>query len=113
MKTAKLAVNPNVSFVLLKQRSLLLGSLLRAGKSFLEAKKITEDLIHALKERLRFGFPRDIRLWLVRYFNKKWGSNGGTLLFSSHDTLALLFAVSHPALTPRSRSGCTTMIHCL
>ena len=108
MRSLHPAIDPNPSFVLLKQRALVLGALLRSGLSFQHAKALCEKLLYELEERLKFGFPHRIDHWLSRRLKKHQGTKIG-LPFVETDVTALIFAVSHPALTSRSR--CILCLH--
>lgn len=105
MKTNRFAINPRPSLVLLTYRSLLLGMFLRCGYSLVMAKSKAGTLIRSLRLRIKKGFvPHDIERWMMREIRKQEGASFFVQPFLSWDTKAILYAISHPALTATSRS---------
>jgi len=79
--------------------------MIRSGYNISESKSFTNDLVSALNQRLCTGcIPNDIPSWLNRQFRKYKGRKAGRLIYDKFDVLALLYSISHPALTPLSRS---------
>jgi hypothetical protein len=104
MKTYHPAINPSPALVLLTHRSLVMGMLLRGGYSITLAKCITNELLGVLKKRIQRGhFPNDIPGFLLRSLKKSQGASFFAQKLSESDGLSMLYAVSHPALTPVSR----------
>ena len=104
MKTQHLAINPSPTLVLFTHRSLLLGMLIRCGHSLAVAKDVTNQAILALQQRLQKGmFPNDIQAWLLREIKKTKGSSFLVQALSGMDAFSMIYAVSHPVLTPMSR----------
>lgn len=104
MKTNRFAINPRPSLVLLRYRSLLLGMFLRCGCSLVESKSKTNVLIKSLRTRIKKGFvPHDVERWMMREVRKQEGASFFVQPFYNWDTLSILYAISHPALTPTSR----------
>ena len=105
MKTTRFAINPRPSLLLLTYRSLLLGMFLRCGYSLIVAKSKTNVLIRALRTRIQKGFvPHDLERWMMREIRKREGAVFFVQPFHQKDALSILYAISHPALTPTSRS---------
>jgi hypothetical protein len=104
MKSLHPAINPSPAHVLLTHRSLLMGMLLRSGYSIAMSKSITNELLEGLRKRINKGhFPNDIAAWLMRALKKSHGSAFYVQNLSQSDGISMLYAVSHPALTPISR----------
>ena len=104
MKTQHLAINPSPTLVLFTYRSLLMGMLIRCGHSLTVAKDVTNQALFALQQRIQKGmFPNDIQAWLLREIKRNKGASFLVQPLSKMDEFSILYAVSHPILTPISR----------
>ena len=76
MKILHPAINPSSALVLLTHRSQLMGMLLRSGYSIALAKSITNELLDALKRRIKKGhYQTDISEWIMLMLKKMKGAS--------------------------------------